>query len=168
MVRRLLLLLATLGLASVLVGGAYASSPGTEHFVYSDNWRGITFVSGLDSCPLFGAGADPYYVFEDVNLTDHINSIDTDLNNSLFEIDSVGSVQGVINAADGTYYVSGGGIKEHRIGPTAPPYFSGTGHVTITGPSGTVAGTATFQDLLGFPPPEFDFFFTSVTSCQRK
>jgi hypothetical protein len=40
--------------------------------------------------------------------------------------------------------------------------------VTISGPGGTAVGRATFQDLLDFPPPEFDLLFTSVTSCQLR
>jgi hypothetical protein len=166
-VRRLSVLLATFGLASVFVGGAIASAPGALHSVYSDNWQGITFVSGLDSCPLFGAGADPFYVFEDVNLTDHIDSTYTPIppDDFLYQIDSVGSVHGVINAPDGRYTVAGGGIKEHRVDTLAPLFFSGTGQMTISGPGGTVVGKATFQDLLGFPPQEFDLLFSSVTSC---
>jgi hypothetical protein len=160
-------LLVTFGLAGFFAGGATASVSGTLHSVYSDNWQGITFVSGLGACPLFGAGADPYYVFEDVNLTDHINSTYTPIppDDFLYQIDSVGSVHGVINAPDGTYTVAGGGIKENRVDSLAPLYFSGTGQVTISGPDGTVVGKATFQDLLGFPPQEFDLLFTNITSC---
>ena len=170
LVRRLLVLLATFGLGGLFVGGAIASAPGTQHAVYSHDWQGITFVSGLGSCPLFGADADPYYVFEDVNLTDHINSTYTPIppDDFLYHIDSIGSVHGIIRAPDGTYTVAGGGIKEHRIDALAPLYFSGTGHVTISGPGGTAVGLATFQDLLEFPPQEFDFLFTSVASCHLR
>jgi hypothetical protein len=173
--RRLLIVLAVaaaagLVLASAFVGGATASPPGTQHAVYSDNWQGITFVSGLDTCPLFGATPYPYYVLRDVDLTDRINSTYTAIppEDFLYQIDSVGSVAGVINAADGTYHVAGGGFKEHRIDPLAPLYFSGTGQATISGPSGTVVGQAIFQDLLGFPPPEFDLLFTGITTCHLK
>jgi len=172
--RRLLIVLAVaavaaLVLASAFVGGATASAPGTEHAVYSHNWQGITFVSGLDTCPLFGANPDPYYVFHDVDLTDHINSTYTLIPpGPLNQIDSVGSVDGVINAPDGAYTVAGGGFKEHRIDQLAPLFFSGTGHATISGPGGTVVGQAVFQDLLDFPPLEFDLLFTSITACHLK
>jgi hypothetical protein len=166
-VRRLLLVLATFGLAGAFVGGAYASTgtPGQGHFEYSDNWQGITFVTGLDSCPIFGGNPVPFYAFQSVDLTDHIDSTWTPIDGGpLYTIKSVGSAHGVIDASDGTYHVAGGGFKENRTG-TFPLFFSGTGHATITGPGGTVTGTATFQDLLDFPPPEFDLFFTGINSC---
>lgn len=168
--RRLLVLLATFGMAIAFAGGAYASTgtPGEGHFEYSDHWNGITFVGGLDSCPIFGAypiPGFPFYVFHSVNLTDEINSTWTPYNGGpLYNINSVGAVHGLINASDGTYHVSGGGFKEHRI-DSLPLYFSGLGHATITGPGGTVTGKAVFQDLLSFPPQEFDLDFTSITSC---
>lgn len=156
----------TLVPAGGFVEGATARTPGTQHPVYSDNWQGVTFVAGLDACPLLGATPDPNYVFNDVDLTDHVNSTYTPTaNEPLYQIDSVGTVHGVINAPDGTYRVDGGGFKEDRVGDLAPLYFSGAGHVTISGPGGTVVGRAVFQDLLGFPPPEFDLSFTSITSC---
>ena len=172
--RRLMMLAiagsAGLVLASSLVGGATASPRGAQHTVYSNNWQGITFVNGIDACPVFGAAGGPNYVFQSVDLTDHINGTSTPIppDNFLNQFDSVGSVHGVINASDGTYRVAGGGFKENRTGPIAPSYFSGTGHLTISGPGGTVSGQAVFQDLLGFPPPEFDLLFTSVTSCHLK
>lgn len=168
--RRLLLLAATFGLASAFVGGAFASTgtPGQGHFEYSDRWQGITFVGGLDSCPIFGANPPSFDVFQNVDLTDDVNSRWTPLDSGpLYRIRSVGSVHGVIDATDGTYHVAGGGFKEDRTG-TFPLYFSGTGHATITGPGGTVTGTATFQDLLSFPPPEFDLLFDSVKSCHLR
>ena len=149
---------------------AQGASSGAQHSTYSDTWQGITFVTGLDTCPLFGANPDPYYVFFDVDLTDHINSTYTPIppDDYLYQIDSVGSVHGVINAPGGVYRVSGGGIEERRVAPLDPLYFSGEGNVTISGPGGVVAGQATFQDLLGFPPPEFDFLFTRITACHLK
>jgi len=155
-------------LAGTYAGGATASTAGTQHAVYSDQWQSTTFVTGLESCPLFGPTPNPWYVFGDVDLTDHIDSTYTPLTEPLFQIDSVGSVHGVIDAPDGTYRVSGAGLKEDRTGDLAPLYFSGTGHVTISGPGGTVLGTATFQDLAGFPPPEFDLLFTSITGCHLR
>lgn len=151
-------------LAGAFVGRAAASQPGTQHAAYSHDWQGITFVTGLDSCPIFGASSS-FEAFPTVNLADHIVSTYTPYQDPLFQIDSVGSVHGVIDAPDGAYTVAGGGIKEHRIDALAPLYFSGSGHVTITGPGGTVGGQAIFQDLTEFPPPEFDLLFTSVTSC---
>ena len=172
--RRLLTLLATFGLASAFAGGAYASTgtPGQGHAEFSDNWQGITFVGGLGDCPIFSdtpvvLQGSPFYVFHSVNLTDEINDTWTDLGTGLYDINSVGSVHGVIYASDGTYRVSGGGFHEHRL-DSYPFYFSGTGHATISGPGGTVTGRAIFQDLLQFPPQEFDLDYTSVTSCRLK
>lgn len=153
-------------MAAGVVGRATAQAGGAQHAVYSDHWQGITFVAGLDTCPLLGASPNPYYVFDDTSLTDHVNSTYTPTaDEPLYQIDSVGTVHGVLDAPDGTYSVAGGGFQEHRIGDLAPLYFSGTGLVTISGPGGTVVGKAMFQDLLGFPPPEFDLLFTSITSC---
>jgi hypothetical protein len=167
--RRLLLLVIVI-LTGALAAEAQAAPSGAQHTVYSDNWQGTTFVTGLDACPLLGSNPDPYYVFFDVDLTDHINSTYTPIppDDFLYQFDSVGSVHGVINAPNGVYHVSGGGIKEHRVDPLDPLYFSGQGEVTISGSRGTVTGQATFQDLLGFPPPEFDFFFTRITACSLK
>jgi hypothetical protein len=165
-VRRLLLLPVAVLLASAFVGRAVAA-PGTTHVAYSHNWQGITFVTGLESCPIFGASS-AFDAFPNVNLTDHIVSAFTPYDEPLYQIDSVGSVRGVIDAPDGAYTVAGGGFKEHRIDTLDTPFFSGSGHLTITGPGGTVVGQAVFQDLSEFPPPEFDLLFTSVTSCHLK
>lgn len=162
--RILLLLLTSLALAGTCAGASTASP--LQHVDYSDTWHSTTIVTGLQSCPLFGTTQNPFYEFGEVDLTDHINSTYTPLaQQPLYQIDSVGSVRGVIDAPDGTYHVAGGGFKEHRIDQLTPLYFSGTGHVTISGPGGTVDGRATFQDLSAFPPPEFDLLFTDVTGC---
>jgi hypothetical protein len=163
---RLLPLLLTLAAAGAFVGGATASAPGTEHYLVSDNWQNITFVGGLDTCPLFGATSYQSYVLRDVDLTDHINSTWTPDVEPVYQIDSVGTLQGVINAPDGAYTVAGA-FKEDRLG-TFPWYFSGTGNATISGPGGTVVGQALFQDLTSYPPPEFDLVFTSITACHMK
>lgn len=168
--RRLSSLLLVVLLASASAAAAQASPSGAQHSTYSDTWQGITFVSGLDTCPIFGANPDPYSVFFNVDLTDHIDSTYTPVppDDYLYQIDSVGSVHGVIDAPGGIYHVSGGGIKEDRVAPLDPLYFSGEGHVTISGPTGVVSGRATFQDLLGFPPAEFDFFFTRIAACHLR
>jgi hypothetical protein len=163
-VRRFLVLLVTLVLLCGFAGGADANPPASQQADYSHSWRGVTFVRGLDSCPLFGA-PPRLYVLRDVDLTDRIRSAYTPHNGPLFQIDSYGTVHGVINAPDGSYSVAGVELREHRIGDLAPRYFSGTGDVTISGPHGTVAGRATFQDLVEFPPPEFDLLFTRITTC---
>lgn len=157
-----------LALTGACAGSATASPRATQHAVYSDTWQGITLVVGLDSCPVLGPNPSPWYMFGAVDLTDHIDSTYTPATEPLYQIDSVGSVHGVIDAPDGTYRVAGGGLKEHRTDALTPLFFSGTGHVTISGPGGTVVGTATFQDLTRFPPPEFDLDFTSVTSCHLR
>jgi hypothetical protein len=163
--RRVFLLAVSLTLASWLAGTAVASAPGVQHSLVTHTWQGTTFVGGLDSCPILGATSSSLYALRDVELTDHINSTFTAVEEPLFQIDSVGSVHGVINTSEGTYTVAGGGLKEHRLGELAPWYFSGTGHVVISGPGGTVVGDATFQDLSEFPPTEFDVLFTSITAC---
>ena len=172
MVRGLLILLATFGLAAALVGVAHASTgtPGNGHAEFHDNWTGITFVGGLASCPIFPTDAEvdlqgsAFYVFRSVNLIDNINDDWVARGDSLYTITGVASVHGVINASNGTYTVSGGGFHENRV-DGFPYYFSGSGHATIRGPGGTVTGTAVFQDLLQFPPQEFDVDFASVRTC---
>ena len=133
MTRRLLVPLVMFVLASAFVGRAIASAPGTG-YVFSHNWQGITYLSGLETCPLFGATPYPWYVLRNVDLTDQISSTYTPSTDPLWQIDSVGTVHGVINAPDGRYTVAGGAFKEHRIGDLAPWYFSGTGLATISGP----------------------------------
>lgn len=165
MVRRFLVLLGTLVLVCGFVSGAAANPPDAQHAAYTDRWQGITFVSGLGTCPLFGATSTPWYVLRDVDLTDQVNSTYTAYREPLYQIDSVGSVRGVIHARNGTYTV-GGLFSEHRIDQLAPRYFSGRGHATISGPAGAVAGEARFQDLLDFPPQELDLRFTRITSCR--
>lgn len=163
--RRLGLFVVMLVLGGALAGGAAGSAGGTQHAVYSDTWQGVTFVTGLSGCPLFGPNPNPFYAFDDVALTDHINSKYTPIADPLFQIDSVGTLNGVINTPSGTFTVSGGAFKEHRVDVLDPLYFSGSGLATISGPGGTAIGRAVFQDLAGFPPPEFDLFFTTITSC---
>lgn len=163
--RRLGLFVVMLVLGGALAGEAAGSARTTQHAVYSHTWGGVTFVTGLSGCPLFGSDPDPFYAFDDVALTDHINSKYTPIADPLFQIDSVGTVSGVIDTPSGTFTVSGGAFKEHRVDVLDPLYFSGSGPATISGPGGTVIGQAVFQDLTGFPPPEFDLFFTTITSC---
>jgi hypothetical protein len=147
------------------VSGAAANPTDAQHAAYTDSWRGITFVSGLGTCPLFGVGSNGTYVLRDVDLTDHISSTYTPYRESLYQIDSVGLVSGLIHARSGTYTV-GGLFTEHRIDQLAPRYFSGKGDATVSGPGGTVTGKATFQDLLDFPPQELDLRFTHITGCR--
>lgn len=173
--RRLLVLLPTLVVALIVVVGASAGTAHHQgHETFSDNWQGITFVGGLSSCPIFPAdsefilnGSDFFNVFfSGTNLTDHINDrvVPDAANDGLFIFSGVASVHGTITASNGVYTVSGGGFHENRL-DGFPYYFAGSGHATITGPGGTVTGTATFQDLLDFPPQEFDLDFTSISSC---
>jgi hypothetical protein len=167
-VRRIILFVTILVLGAALVGEAAGAAGSAQHAAYSHRWGGITFVTGLDSCPLFGSSPNPFYAFDDVDLTDHINSKYTPVTDPFFQIDSVGTVNGVINTTRGAFTVAGGGFKEHRVDQLDPLYFSGSGAATISGPGGTVTGRAIFQDLTDFPPPEFDLFFTSITSCHLK
>jgi hypothetical protein len=134
-VRRLLPYLAILVLGGVLVGEAAGATANRQHAVYSHNWRGITFLTGLESCPLFGSTPDAFYVFDDTALTDHVNSKYTPVAGPLFQIDSVGVLNGVINTSQGTFRVSGGAFKEHREDLLDPLYFSGSGSATISGPA---------------------------------
>lgn len=168
------------GLAAALVavvmlavasGGASAST--TQHHTFSNNWQYDTFVagSGFVTCPLFGTPLPtniPSYQFSDVNLTDHIKSrwIPYSSDGFLWRIKSVATVAGAIYAPDGTYTVTSGHLKEDRIGDLGIWYFQGSGPVTITGPAGTVSGRATFTDISQDFPPDFEFVFTSITSCQ--
>lgn len=165
---RLLLLAAILVLGCVLVGQAAGSPRNSQHAVYSHNWQGVTFLTGLEGCPLFGSARYPAYEFETADLTDHINSRYTPATEPLFQIDSLATVSGVINTPRGAFTVAGGAFQEHRVDQLDPLYFSGIGAATISGPTGTVTGNAIFQDLADFPPGEFDFFFTDITSCHLK
>ena len=61
-------------LGGALAGEAAGSASGTQHAVYSHTWRGVPFVTGLSGCPLFGPTPNLFYAFDDVRLTDHINS----------------------------------------------------------------------------------------------
>lgn len=69
----------------------------------------------------------------------------------------------VEDAAGNTYDVQGNfldnGIQE--IGGDL--FFDGPGHVTLSGPAGSVAGTAEFRFVIG--PNEVTFTFTSVRHC---
>jgi hypothetical protein len=163
--RRLGLFVVMLVLCGALAGEAAGSAKGTQHAVYSHTWRGVTFVTGLSSCPVFGPIPNPIYEFDDVALTDHINSKDTPIADPLFQIDSVGTLNGAIDTPSGAFTVTGGAFKEHRVDVLDPLFFSGSGQAIISGPGGTVIGRAVFQDLADFPPPEFDLFFTTITSC---
>lgn len=167
--RRLFPIIVILVLSGGALAGAAAGATGsTQHAVYSHNWQGITFVTGLDSCPLFGSTPYSFYVFDHVDLTDHINSKYTAVADPLFQIDSVAALNGVINTPRGAFTVTGGAFREDRIDLLDPLYFSGSGTATISGPGGTVTGQADFQDLTDFPPPEFDLLFTSITTCHLK
>jgi hypothetical protein len=167
-VSRLLLFVVILVLGGALVGEAAGSAGSSQHAVYSHNWQGITFLTGLDTCPLFGSTPYPFYEFDTTNLTDHINSKYTPVTEPVFQIDSVGTLNGLINTPSGNFTVAGGAFKEHRVDQLDPLYFSGSGIATISGPTGTVTGRAVFQDLTDFPPAEFDLLFTSITSCHLK
>jgi len=163
--RRLGFVVVMLVLCGALAGEAAGSARATQHAVYSHTWRGVTFVTGLSGCPVFDPNPNTFYAFDDVALLDHINSKYAPIADPLFQIDSVGTLNGVINTPSGTFTVTGGAFKEHRIDVLDPLYFSGSGSATISGPGGTVIGQAVFQDLADFPPPEFDLFFTTITSC---
>ena len=151
--------------ALLLTIGPAGASASAEHAAFSHTWQGITFVGGLERCPLLGTSSQSWNVFRDVDLTDHITSTYTPYRQPLYQIDSIGSVHGAIHAPDGTYTVAGAGLLEHRTGDLAPRYFSGSGDATVFGPAGSVSGKVIFKDLLDFPPQEFDLIFTSVTSC---
>ena len=166
--RRFLLLLATV--AAVVAGvaaSATAVPPGRSHVVLSHNWRGLTFVSGLGACPIFGPTSDPFLAFRDVNLTDHLNVTFTDFEGGpLLVYNSVATLEGVINTAAGSYRVAGHFVEQDHVRGD-PDIFVGTsGHATISGPGGVVTGAATFNDLGG--PPEFDLLFSSVTICRLR
>lgn len=166
-------LAALTALVVLAVGSMGASASTTQHHTFSNNFQSDTFVvgAGFLTCPLFGTPLPtdvPSYQFTDVNLTDQIKSrwIPYSSDGLLWRIKSVGTVAGVINAPDGTYTVSSGHLKEDRIGDLSIWYFQGTGPVTITGPAGTVSGIATFTDISQDFPPDFEFEFTKITSCQ--
>lgn len=145
--------------------GLAGASTSAEHDIFSHTWKSITFLGGLERCPLVGTPSQSGNVLRDVDLTDQITSTYTPYRQPLYQINSIGSVHGAIHAPDGTYTVAGAGLLEHRIGDLAPRYFSGSGYATVFGPAGSVSGKVIFKDLLDFPPQEFDLIFTKVTSC---
>jgi hypothetical protein len=165
---------AALATAVVLsVGSAGASASTTQHHTFSDDWQGFTAVAGdqIGTCPLFGTPLPtgiPAYDFTDVNLTDHIKStwIPYSSDGFLWRIKSIGRVEGSIFAPDGIYTVTSGPLREDRIGDLGIWYFQGSGRVTITGPAGTLSGTAQFTDITTDFPPDMEFVFTSITSCE--
>ena len=168
MMRKVLLLLAVAGTVVAGVAGSATASPGGKtHLVYSHNWRGLTYVTGLGSCDLFHA-ADPSFVFfRDVDLTAELNityELEADLPFLIY--DSAATLHGVINTPDGQYRVAGHFIEENNERPPGHAFIATSGHATISGPTGVVVGAARFQDLGG--PPEFDLIFTSLTVCNLK
>jgi len=166
---------ALLSAVVVLVAGSAGASAATVlHFTYSHNWQGDTFVafdtSRTTICPVFPGEPDPTfypsYSFSDVNLTDQVTSTYIAYRPPLWRMESIGTVSGVIYAADGSYTVTSGTLKENRVGDIAFSFFKGSGLVTISGPGGTLTGRATFTDLSQEDSQSEGFLFTNVISCQ--
>lgn len=173
--RFLLLLMTAAAVLAAVAGSATASPPGTQHLLITHHWGpayippfGDTYIGGLRSCNLFGS-VDPWALFHDVDLTDHINSTISDASNGngLMLFDSVATLHGVINTPDGSYTVAGQ-FNEYRVDWLAPWYFDGSGRATISGPHGVVSGEAEFLDLTEWPPLEFAVHFTDLTVCNLK
>jgi len=167
-VRKLLLLLMVAAAVVASVAGSATAVPaGSVRVVSSKNWRGLTYVLGLGSCDLFGAADPASVVFRDVNLTDHLNVTFTDFEGGPLQIyNSVATLHGVINSADGRYAVAGVFAEKDVRDPGGNAFIGTSGYATIVGPRGVVTGAATFRDLGG--PPEFDLIFTGVTACVLK
>ena len=79
---------------------------------------------------------------------------------------SVATLHGVINTADGPYRVNGTFTEDHNIRDPGNPFIGTSGYAKIRGPKGVVFGSAKFQDPEG--PPEFDLNFTSITACHLR
>jgi hypothetical protein len=158
----LALLAAAVAAATITAGGSSASPPGETHLVISNNWQGLTFVVGLESCDLLGDVA-----FRDVDLTDHLNIWYTWVENGILA-NSTATYGGVINTPAGTYRVHGQSVEENGLWGLLGPFIGTDGHATIKGPNGVVSGAARFQDLLDWGPPEMDIIFTSIEVCKLK
>ena len=150
------------GLGTGSAGASSAASGGETHLVTSNHWTATTFVTGLESCDLLGG-----FVFHNVDLTDQIN-VTYSTPNPLFLLNGVASFHGVINTPSGQYHVDGSSTARNVVTSILPPFIGTDGHATISGPTGIVTGRATFQDLLWFPPAEFDILFRSITNCKLK
>ena len=159
--RGFIALLTAAAAAVTLAGGSKASPGDTTHLVTSNNWQGITFVVGLESCDLLGG-----VVFRDVDLTDHVNITYSYDGNYL--VNGTATFNGVINTPAGTYRVTGQSVEENGRWSILGPFIGTDGHATISGPNGVVSGAARFQDLTSWGPPEFDIVFTSVTACNLR
>jgi hypothetical protein len=175
--------LASVAAVVLAVGSVRASASAAQHQRYSDVWLQHTEVYFENSapfqtsCPLFPDDpiftwpSESGYMFDSVNLTADIKRTDLPYSSdgSLWRLKAVGRVDGVINAADGTYTVTSGALKEDRIDSLLDGWllFQGSGRVTITGPGGTVTGKATFTDTTrDYPIFEIETFsFTSITRC---
>jgi hypothetical protein len=155
--------LAVAAVATAVGAASISASPGDSvRLVTSNHWQGITFVTGLESCNLLGDS-----VFRDVDLTDEIN-ITYVLDQGNYIVNGGASFHGVITTPSGRYTVAGHSVETDGMWPLLGPFIGTGGRATISGPNGTVTGEARFQDLTGWPPPEFDILFTGITSCHLR
>jgi hypothetical protein len=76
-------------------------------------------------------------------------------------------VHGTMADANGNVFRVVGSFDESGTTPF-PEFevaFDGSGHITMTGPSGTLSGNADFVDVTE-GPPEWDVYFTSIEVCK--
>ena len=159
-------------LVMLAVGSAGANASSLRHQTWSNTWPYDTAVafdtSAVDVCPMFPGPLTPTYYpsyqFSDVNLTDYVKITFHPAGGGNFRVKGVATVEGVINAANGSYTVTSGTLKEDRTTDLFT-IFLGSGPVTITGPGGTVSGRAEFLDSSTDYPAAMSFLFTSIKSC---
>jgi hypothetical protein len=69
----------------------------------------------------------------------------------------------VEDAAGNTYRIRGHFLDNSTQEIAGDLQFDGPGKMTLSGPAGTISGTADFRYLIG--PFEWDFTFSSITRC---
>lgn len=79
------------------------------------------------------------------------------------------TVRGTVTDLAGRGYTLAGAFGQTGVTrwPLSSVPFDGTGHLTISGPHGTVAGDAAFRVVADFPL-EWDFTFTKIAVCRLR
>jgi hypothetical protein len=168
-VKRVLLLAAVAAAVAVAVGVSSvraAPIPGARHVSGTQSYTDYLFVGGLTSlgCPFvlhdYGDNATGT-----LSATYHgwIGPFDENTNTAQFLLRAhvTGTVQDV---AGNSYAVSGNFTDSStHVDPFGDLVFDGPGHVSVSGPTGSVVGRADFRFVEG--PPEFSLTFSSIQSC---
>lgn len=143
-----------------------APLPGGAHFnvLQSSN----PFVQVIaPGCPIFG-GSHPESTGPDgANLTIHLNGWAAPyLDTPFLAFSSTAEVHGTVVDAEGRSNTIAGNFSEDSVRANVGDPFIGTGQLRISGPAGTLIGTATLADLGA--PPEVDLIFNTVAVCSAR